>query len=138
MKHANQLAVLMALYVMSVTATAGMFDGSKVLLCATQTVNECIPGWGCDAVSQESVNLPDFFKVDAGNKVIGSANAETPVERIEHLDGKLVLQGADDGLEGVRDGLGWTMTIHEENGNMSLIAAGDGYAIVSFGTCATK
>ena len=130
-KHWITLAGLMTL---SATAAA-TFDGSKTLLCATQAVNECVVGEHCEFVTPDSVNVPDFFVVDAANRVIESSGRQTPIERTESLDGKLVLQGADDGVEDVRDGLGWTIVIDDSTGKMSLTGAGDGFAIVVFGAC---
>ena len=57
------------------------------------------------------------------------------IENLEKIDGKVILQGAEDGIEGVRDGLGWSMTIAEETGKMVLTASGDAVAFVMFGAC---
>ena len=119
------------------------FDGSKALVCANQLVNECLPAQRCRMVAPQSVNLPVFFNVDTDNKMLtgkhdGGIDATTPVERYEHLDGKLILQGADHGIEGVPDGNGWTMVIEESTGKMSLTASGDGFVIVAFGACMTR
>jgi len=119
------------------------FDGSKTLVCANQQVNECLPAQRCRMVAPQSVNLPNFFNVDTDNKVLtgkhdGGIDASTPIERLEHLDGKLILQGADHGIEGVPDGNGWTMVIEESTGKMSLTASGDGFVIVAFGACMTR
>ena len=136
--------VLLAVCLLQADLTvAGDFDGSKTLFCATQTVNECLPSQRCRMVAPQSVNLPNFFNVDAGNKVLtgkhdGGIDASTPVERSEHLDGKLILQGGDDGIEGVADGTGWTMVIDENNGKMSMTASGNGYVVVAFGACITR
>lgn len=130
-KHGIALVGLMTISSMAAAA----FDGSKALLCATQAVNECVVGEHCEFVSPESVNVPDFLAVDVANMLIESGEQQTPIERSESLDGKLVLQGADDGVEDVRDGLGWTMVIDESSGKMSLTGAGDGFAIVVFGAC---
>jgi hypothetical protein len=51
------------------------------------------------------------------------------------LDGKLILQGAEDGIENVRDGLGWTAAISEETGKFILTASGEEVAFVVFGAC---
>ena len=128
--------------------TAGLimaadFDGSKTLVCANQLVNECLPAQHCRLVAPQSVNLPNFFKVDTGNKIItgkhdGGIDASTPIERLEHMDGKLILQGADNGIEGVPDGNGWTLAIEEDTGKMSMTASGDGFVIVAFGACMTR
>ena len=123
------------LCIASAATAADTFDGSKPLLCATQTVNECISGYGCSALDAADVNLPDFLEVDAANNVISGTAAQTPIERVEHLDGKLVLQGADDGIEDVRDGIAWTMVIAEDTGKMILNASGDDFSVVVFGAC---
>jgi hypothetical protein len=124
----------------SLQALSADYDGSTTLLCATQYVSQCDAGTDCVNVFPESVNIPDFFVVNTKDKVIGTINSDrtTPVERVEHLDGKLVLQGADDGVEDVRDGLAWSMAISEDTGKMVLSAAGDGFAMVVFGACAQK
>ena len=116
------------------------YDGSKTLLCATQYVSQCDAGMDCVNVFPESVNVPDFFIVNTADRFIGAINNDrtTPVERVEHLDGKLILQGADDGVEDVRDGLAWSMSISEDTGKMVLSASGDGFAMVVFGACAEK
>ena len=130
-KHWLALAGLMTFS----SATIAAMDGTQTLLCATQAVNECVVGEHCESVTADSVNVPDFFVVDAANGIIEGSGRQTAIERKESLDGKLVLQGADDGVEDVRDGLGWTMVIDDSNGKMSLTGAGDGFAIVVFGAC---
>lgn len=124
----------------SLPALSAGYDGSKTLLCATQYVSQCDAGMDCVNVFPASVNVPDFFVVNTADKLIGAINDDrtTPVERVEHLDGKLVLQGADDGVEDVRDGLAWSMSISEDTGKMVLSASGDGFAVVVFGACAQK
>ena len=130
-----RVMIFMALAGLSAFASASEFDGSKSLICATRSVNECVMGKHCTHVAPEDINVPDFFFVNVKGKLIKDNDKKTPIERVEHLDGKLILQGADDGVESVRDGMGWTMAIDEETGKMSLSASGDGFAIVVFGAC---
>ena len=59
----------------------------------------------------------------------------TAIEWIEWADGKLILQGAEDGVENVRDGLGWTVAISEETGKFVFTAPGEEGAFVVFGAC---
>jgi len=59
----------------------------------------------------------------------------THIERVERVDGKLILQGAEDGLEGVRDGLGWSMATSEDTGRFVLTGSGDQVGFVIFGAC---
>ena len=80
------------------------------------------------------------MKIDFTNKTIRPAAAgdDTPattIERQEVVDGKLILQGAEDGYEKMRDGLGWTMAISEESGQVVLTASGEQVGFVIFGAC---
>ena len=117
---------------------AGDFDGSKTLLVSVIRVMECTLEEGCQEVTPASVHLPQFLKINFANKIIkpAAANDETPataIERQEVVDGKLILQGAEDGYEKMRDGLGWTMAISSATGQVVLTASGDQVAFVVFG-----
>jgi hypothetical protein len=118
---------------------AGDFDGSKPLLISIIRVIECTPDGTCNEVTPASAELPQFMKVDFTNKTIRPATGDdkmtkhTSIERQEVVDGKLILQGAEDGYDKMRDGLGWTMAISEENGQVVLTASGDQVAFVIFG-----
>lgn len=117
------------------TIANAAFDGSSKFLCATQSVSECVAGQHCEFVSPASMNIPDFYTVSGSDKLIEGDGRQTPIERVENLDGKLILQGADDGVKDLRDGMGWTMIVDNATGKMSLTAAGDGFAVVIFGAC---
>jgi hypothetical protein len=101
---------------------------------------ECTPDNGCRAVTVDSVDLPRFLKIDLNRKTIGPASESdtrpaSTIERMERVDGKLILQGAEDGYESVRDGLGWTIAISEGTGRVVMTASGDQVAFVVFGAC---
>jgi hypothetical protein len=143
MKKVNQLAILAGSLALSSMALAEPFDGEKNMLCANQYASECVAGTDCVNVSPASVNLPDFFRINTSEKLISAtpesgSTASTSIERVEHLDGKLMLQGADDGIKDVRDGAGWTMSINETTGKMVMTTAGDGFAVVVFGACTLR
>jgi hypothetical protein len=117
---------------------AGDFDGSKPLLISVIRVMECTPDGSCREVTPASIEMPQFLKIDFSNKTIRPAAADdktpaTTIERQEVVDGKLILQGAEDGYQKMRDGLGWTMVISETTGQVVLTAAGEGVAFVVFG-----
>jgi hypothetical protein len=57
------------------------------------------------------------------------------IKRVEHIENKLILQGIEDGVENVDDGLAWSMAISKKTGKVVLSASGDGVAYVVFGTC---
>jgi hypothetical protein len=118
---------------------AGDFDGSKPLICTAISVNECIEGEGCKSVAPEEVNLPRYLWLDAAKKSIQDRKSgegrKSVIESVKRVDGKLILQGAEDGRPDVRDGFGWTIAIMEESGQMVMTASGDMVAISVFGAC---
>jgi hypothetical protein len=57
------------------------------------------------------------------------------IKHIEHLENKLILQGIEEGVENVDDGLAWSIVISKKTGKVVLSAAGDGVAYVVFGRC---
>jgi hypothetical protein len=121
-------------------AQAADFDGSKPLLCAVTSMSECTPNDGCQKTTLEETGMPQFLKVDVPNKTVTPAmpiegRKPTPIERMERIEGKLILQGAEEGVEKVHDGLGWTAAISEETGRFILSASGDEVAFVTFGAC---
>jgi hypothetical protein len=118
---------------------AGDFDGSRPMLCSMITVIECTPA-ADRAVSAESIGLPQFVMIDAAQKKLWPAadkerKRTSEVKRIERLGGKLILQGADEGIDKKREGVSWTASISETTGKFILTAAGDEAAFVVFGAC---
>ncbi len=114
------------------------FDGSEVLICAPSSYSECTVT-GCERVSPEEINAPKFLKVNAKRKIIesvqGGLGRTSKVDHVENVDGKLILQGVEDGVEDVRDGLGYSLAISESTGDMVLSASGDGVGFIAFGAC---
>ena len=124
-------------------ASAGGFDGSKLLMCALFDVVECTAEGNIDKLTPEDVDLPLFFIIDFKEKKIRPAKESlsrrtSKIERITHIQGKLILQGADSGIENVRDGLGWSLAISEVTGKMIITASGDDVGFVVFGACTPK
>jgi hypothetical protein len=125
------------------SARAASFDGSQNLICAPQLVIECGSDGNCDQAMPAGVNLPSFFLMDFNTKEMSalteSENKRTSkIKTMEVLDGKLFLQGADDGIKGVRDGLAWSISISQDTGRLVLSASGDSSAFVVFGACTPR
>jgi hypothetical protein len=122
-------------------AASADYVGPEVFTCASMEVMECMPAKGCQRVSAVVADLPRFFKVDMKNREITAVRVDdtrkSSIERLEEVEGKLMLQGAEEGREGVRDGLGWTMSVDRERGDMVLTASGEDVAFVVFGACTT-
>ena len=97
------------------------FTGSKPLLLAVGRAMECDPMEGCKDTSPEDLGLPRFLRIDFSKKTIrpvrsGEDVPDTVIKRSEMVEGKLILQGAEEGYEGVHDGLGWTIAINASDG----------------------
>ena len=134
------LGVLVGLSLLAAPVMAGDFDGSKPLICAAVDVTECFAGGKCQKVSAEEVNLPDFLRLNFKDQkirasMVGRENLETDIEHIKTIDGKLMVQGAEDGREDIEDGLAWSMAIKQSSGKLVFTASGEDVAFVVFGAC---
>jgi len=112
-------------------AAEGKYDGSVPLLCVPIEGIECEVAGKCLAGTAESVNLPQFLRVDVQNKKISAADKsgrETAIRYLERANGRLIMQG-------VQGGRGWTMVISEETGKMSGTVSEDEVGFVIFGAC---
>ena len=137
----KMIFMLLAICLIPCASTAADFDGSQPLLCAFTKAIECSPTEGCQEVAIEDINLRQFININVKNRTVkatGKDSKKTQIENIEHIDGKLILQGAADGVEGVRDGVGWTAAIMEDTGKLVLTASGDQVGFVVFGACTLK
>jgi hypothetical protein len=110
-------------------AGAGL-DGSKPLLCAVTEAIECGFDGTCTRGTAESINLPQFVRVDVKAKQLKEHGGEraTAIGTIKLSEGRLVLQGLDSERP-------WTLSISEETGKMSATATGQEVGFVIFGVC---
>ena len=142
-KYFRIIVLAVCIFPLPLTAHASSFDGSQNLLCAPQLAIECGPDGNCQQAMAASVNLPNFFMIDFSAKelsaVTESENKRTSrIKSMEFLDGKLFLQGADDGVENVRDGLAWSMSVSQDTGRLVISASGGNEAFVVFGACTPR
>jgi hypothetical protein len=118
-------------------AQASDFDGSKRLVCAPADVFECGPAFDCQRVTAEVVNIPRFIRVDVKKKTLvgaipgASEERTTTIQNIQKIDGKTILQGAENGR-------GWTMIIDQATGHMSATMVDNLEGFVLFGACMVK
>ena len=121
-------------------AIAADYDGSKPLILTLISVEQCDLKEGCQKVQPEDVGLPRFLRIEFDRKRIVAAPESlgmppSVIEHMEVVDGKLMLLGAEDGREGKRDGLGWTIAISLDTGKAVLSGSGDGLGLIIFGAC---
>jgi hypothetical protein len=126
---------LLCIIVTPFSISAADFDGSKPLLCATIETFECGFGIECRRGTAQSVNFPQFLKIDFKEKKISGTRESgevltTKIENMERGDGKLVLQGTENNK-------GWNMLINEATGKMTITASDDQVGFVVFGACTT-
>ncbi len=135
-------AVLAAiiLIVFTSAAPAGDFDGSNPLSGTTGRIIEINRYQIVDNVDPDTLGLPEKFLIDFKAKILRPSK-ESLVRRtivfkhVVHIENKMVIQGVDEGLEGVDDGLAWSLIISKKDGQAVLSASGDGVVYVVFGVC---
>ena len=119
---------------------AGDFDGSEPLAGTVEKILEINQFKVNEDVDPDTVNLPKIFIIDFDKKIIQPSKDSlirkiSKIEHIEHIENKLILQGVEEGVENVEDGLAWSLAISNKTGKVVLSASGDGVAYVVFGTC---
>ncbi len=119
-------------------SSAGDFDGSKPLVCASLFATECrAESQDCVSGPPWNFNLPVFSEVDFKTQTVSTTrqnkdNRVSKIESVDHLpNGRLSLQG-DDGQ------YSWSAIISEESGSMTLTAAGEEIGFLVFGACTVR
>ena len=140
MKLLKLLTIAVLLLMFPIAVLAGDFDGSKPVICAPVKVVECTPEGGCQEVTAESVGVPQFMSVDLDQKTITSVgkrdgNRKSVIQRIEDMDGRLILQGVDEGIRDLRDSVAWSAMLSKETGKFVVTASGDQVAFIVYGAC---
>lgn len=116
------------------------FDGTEPLLCSLGQVVECDENESCRVVSHESVDAPDFVKLNFKKKTIvsttaGESSAAQDIS-VSDLSTHLIVQG----VQGTGQGntLGFSLSIDKATGRMAAAAAGENAGFVIFGACTTN
>ena len=131
MRYMTILTLSLSLVIAATQAVAT--EGSDKLLCATNVTYDCGDGGDCVQGAAESIGVPAFFQVDfAGEQII--ARHDDGREQKSNIDS---LSVAEDrvALQGVENGLAWSMLIMRDRGDMVVAGAGDGVGYVIHGSC---
>ncbi len=137
---ARLFTLAIGLAAIAVSAEAAALDARAPFICSSNEVFECGRVVGCERTAPDDIGAPAFLLVDIEKNEIRplpqrEAGPISTIDRMERIDNKLILQGAEDGREGVRDGLGWTLSVAEDTGHMVLTASSEDAGFVIFGTC---
>jgi hypothetical protein len=108
----------------------------STLICAIVDLASCVPGDGCRRETSESINAPQLLTIDRKNHTISArrpdgASLSTNIDRATREQDLVV-------LDGVQNGLSWTITVADQDGAFSLAAIGNGQAYTAFGSCEPK
>ena len=114
-------------------AGANDFDGSQNLICATIDTVHCESDGSCIQGRARDVNMPHFFRLNFEDmtvrRKIGEEGERTSaIASMKNDEGHLILQGADLGM-------GWSLLVSAETGQMTVTASDDGVAFIVFGAC---
>ena len=106
---------------------------ADTLICSVIKAIECGLESTCFEGTAESVDLPQFIKVDKKKKLISTTKSskekkESQIKNLEKIDGKIFIQG-------VENGRAWSMIIEEASGKMSATVAEERVGFVIFGAC---
>lgn len=104
------------------------------LVCSTVDIQECVNGQACVELTASAIEVPPILRVNFKDKVvtgkrINGDDLSAPISWIYRTAEGVLLQGVDNGL-------GWSMTLTEADGSMSLAVSGDFVGYVIFGNCA--
>jgi len=124
--------ILFALFVAVSPAFAGDdFDGAKPLICASIEALDCDPGVPCERGIPQIMGAPQFLRIDFAKNEIAGPLRITKIRSMEKDDDQIVLQGYEIGL-------GWTLAIDRDNGNMRITFSGGNATFIIFGACTAQ
>ena len=138
---ANILAVTVVCFGMA--QAKAQVDGKKLATCAIHSAHSCSPGIGCGQIPPSLAALPNFVSVDFSKSVVVPlGNPEdkrtSKIKSTATIDGKIMVQGIEDGATSIVDGAGWTASIDKKSGAMVVTMASAPDSLVLFGACIAK
>jgi hypothetical protein len=110
------------------TVSAGDFDGSKLLICATVEAIDCAPGEECTKGRPDDIGAPQFLRIDFAQQVIVGPKRTTPIRFMDTSDDQILLQGMELGF-------GWTLALDQDSGMMTVTLVNREGGVVLFGSC---
>jgi len=134
------LAAFVSLLLSAGPVWAADIDGVHPLSGATGKIIEINQYRINDDVDPDTGGLPKKFVVDFQARTLRPTKDSVirktiAFKSVDHIEEMIILQGVDEGVDGVDDGLAWSLAISKKNGSSVLSASGGGVAYVVFGVC---
>ncbi len=130
-------SILVGISALTFATSALAISTNEPFLCASMQVWECIDGAACETVLPEEVAAPTFMRVNVKQQEIRIFEDQEPskIAHVASVEGRLILQGADESDEDHPDGAGWTVSIEQDTGRFVGTATLLQGAVVIFGAC---
>ena len=128
------LRALSACFAVAGLVTSGSAsEGVEALVCGANQSFDCGHESTCIEDDAEAIGLPSVLHIDLkSNQVVGTMPDGTDLKADfageVQKDGRIVLTG-------IQAGLGWSMTVAQATGAMTLTMSGDDTGFVVFGDC---
>lgn len=112
---------------------ADQLTGADAILCSAVEATVCTADGECSSGPPWDWDIPQFLEIDLKKKVIRTTqasgeNRSTPIKNHERSDGKIFLQG-------VEQGRAFSFVISEQTGIASAAIAADGRTVTVFAAC---
>ncbi len=138
--YRTHITVLLFFLAMTFDASADGFYCSRQLSGVAGRIVEINRYMINQNIKPGTVGLPTQFLIDfESKKLIPSKGSRVrrsvSFKGVDQIENKLVIQGVDEGIAGVLDGVAWSLVISKNNGKSVLSVAGDGVAYAVFGVC---
>jgi hypothetical protein len=104
-------------------------------VCSISSFMECSIGGSCSTEAEAPSEAPAFFTIDLSAGVVRAteprfSDRSSPILNTERAEGRLILTGS-------QQGRGWSVTLTEETGEVSLAISDPDAAVLVFGRCLT-
>lgn len=110
------------------SATAGDFDGSKLLICAPVEAFDCAAGETCAKGTPDDIGAPAFMRIDFAQKAVIGPKRTSAIQYMDKSDTQLLLQGTELGY-------GWTIAVDQSSGKIAATLVNLEGVFVLFGSC---
>jgi len=122
------VGILSTAFLVAGLASAGDFDGTKILICAPVEAIHCAPGEACRKGAPADSGLPAFIRIDIAKMVMIGPKRTSPIASIERSEQQILLQGTELGSA-------WTIALDQNSGEMSGSLVNREEVFVLFGSC---